>query len=104
MTFFEQITLARKTLGLMDTATAEEIRNAYREQMQAWHPDHCREPEKLPEYETKSRAVQEAYALLQEYTRDYRFSFRETDVNEQASGPQMWAQQFGFDPTWGQKK
>ena len=104
MSLFGRITEARQLLGLMDTASAEEIKSNYRELMKQWHPDHCPNERLREEFAARSRELTEPYELLQHYTGNYRYSFREEDVKEQAAGPEQWRQQFGFDPTWGSEK
>ena len=54
-----------KTLGVEKTASAQEIKKAYRKLAKEWHPDH----NKSPEAETKFKEIREAYEVLSDETK-----------------------------------
>jgi DnaJ-class molecular chaperone len=76
MANFEEIDKARKLLGLGDTATLKEIKQAYRRMALRYHPD--RGEEKRDEEMMKK--LNWAYKLLTEYCTNYSYSFKEKDV------------------------
>lgn len=53
-----------KILGVEKTATAEDIKKAYRREAKKWHPDLCKDETKKKEYEEKFKEVAEAYSVL----------------------------------------
>lgn len=79
MANFKNINAARKTLGLPDSATLEEIKHAYRVQVSECHPDKLEEDRKKT---GESRFIQltEARDVLLNYCFQYRFSFKKEDV------------------------
>ncbi len=79
MASFEQIDQARRLLGLGETATLEEIKQAYRRMAALYHPDRCPE-EKKSECEKLMGHLNEAYELLLDYCSRYRYSFNEESV------------------------
>lgn len=54
-------------------ADADEIRKQYRLQVIAWHPDKFTEPQKKAEAEEKTKALNEAYAVLSDPARRKRY-------------------------------
>ena len=54
MSKYEEITAARKLLGLSETATLAEIKSGYHKLLVQWHPDKCTDdPEKCAEMTRK---------------------------------------------------
>ena len=48
------------TLAIAQTATAEEIKKAYKRMAMQWHPDRCREPDARKQFES----IKHAYEIL----------------------------------------
>ena len=78
MTSFEEIDEPRRLLGLGETATIKEIKQAYRRMVQGYHPDIA---EQSAEAEEMTKALNRAYKLLTEYCACYKYSFKEEDVD-----------------------
>ncbi len=76
-----------EVLGVSRTASADEIRKAYRALAKRWHPD--TNPDK-PEAEARFKAVSAAYALLSDPDQRARFDRGEIDATgaERAPPPQ----------------
>ena len=79
MTDFDRINEARQLLGLGETATLKEIKEAYKRAANRYHPDKCQDGDK-PECEEMMKKINQAYQLLTRYCAQYRYSFREEDV------------------------
>ena len=77
MADFNEIDKARKLLGLGETATLKEIKEAYRRLAHDYHPD--RHGQSDQGHEAMKR-LNWAYKVLEEYCRDYEYSFRKEDV------------------------
>ena len=60
-------------LGLPPTATPDEIRQAYRSQVRAHHPDTRTTPQSRPSADQQLRRVLTAYALLRDPERRARY-------------------------------
>ena len=73
---YEEIDKARKTLGLGDRATLEQIKKAYRTLSKKWHPDTCGEKDKTACHE-KMAEIAKAYRVLMDYVKDYHYPFNE---------------------------
>lgn len=84
MASFKYIDAARKTLGLGEAATLEEIKDAYRQLALQFHPDRCA-VEKKKECAEKFRKISDAHEVLMNYCAGYRYSFAEKDVMKCAS-------------------
>ncbi|MCK9266080.1 J domain-containing protein [bacterium] len=71
---FKEIDQARKLLGLGETASLKEIRDAYRTLSLKYHPD--RNPVGATEELSETfKKITEAYNLIIEYCSCYRYSF-----------------------------
>ena len=79
MANFLEIDEARKILSLGDTATLKEIKATYRRLASHYHPDK-HTASGLAETEEMMKRLNRAYKVLEEYCRDYKYSFREEDV------------------------
>ena len=66
---------ARKILGLKETATATEIKAAYRSMVNRYHPDKNR-----GNTDNRMNSVNRAYEILEAYCRDYKYSFSAESV------------------------
>ena len=81
MADFTQIDAARKTLGLGEDASMEEIKEAYRELSLTFHPDRCPEKDKK-RCEERFKQINRAKDTIMNYCASYRFSFREPEVKK----------------------
>jgi DnaJ-class molecular chaperone len=81
MLLFEDIDRARKTLGLGETATVAEIKEAYRRLSLKYHPDKCAQRDKQ-ECEDAFKQINRAKQILTSYCDSYSYSFAERDVKE----------------------
>lgn len=80
---YEMIEEARKTLGLFDIVTAQEVKLAYRKLAKEHHPDRSY----LGIYDDgKFKKVSEAYRVLMSFISQYNYSLREEDVKKQLLG------------------
>ena len=79
MANFEQISEARKLLGLGETATTKQIKAAYRRAAHRYHPDRCPETEQAMCIEMMKR-VNDAYQIIVDYCSNYSYPFSEEDV------------------------
>ena len=101
MANFKQIDEARRLLGLDETATSEEIRDAYRELSLKYHPDRCKEEEKK-RCEEMMKKINYAKDTLLTYCASYRYSFKERDVRRSGFDTQTYEHLKRFyDGWWG---
>jgi len=70
-------------------------------ELNKWHPDKCKEkPERCKEV---TQQINEAYQIIIVYCKNYKYSFREEDI-ERVLGKNhenWWYKRFGDDPIWG---
>ncbi len=101
MADFKQIDEARKLLGLSESATFQEIREAYRRSSLKYHPDKCKGKSKK-ECEEMFKKINQANETLMTYCANYRFSFEEEKVKEAKSDKEMneHLKRF-YDGWWG---
>ncbi|MEA3255087.1 MAG: J domain-containing protein [Candidatus Altiarchaeota archaeon] len=97
---FKQINEARKTLGLGETATLREIKNAYRRMVKIYHPDK-REKRDRKDCEKHMKEINKAYELLTEYCMNYKYSFTKKEVEDSYS---RYMKGFSEDWMWGPGK
>jgi molecular chaperone DnaJ len=79
MVKFKQVDEARSLLGLDETATLEEIKDAYRQLSLKYHPDRLHRKEKKHAEEIMKK-INHAKDILLIYCANYRYSFKERDV------------------------
>ena len=92
----EDIEEARKTLGLRETSTLKEVKEAYRNLAKIHHPDKNGNAETMNE-------VSNAYNMIMQYIENYRYSFSQKEVRMQ--NPEIiWAEMVENDPLWGRGK
>jgi len=96
---YEEITKARKALGINEVASLQEVKNRYRALLKEWHPDLSAENKDMRREKTVE--IIHAYRLLMDYCEQYRFSFSREEVEKYISPEEMWAKRFGHDPIWG---
>ncbi len=99
MDLFTTITNAREILKLPESATLDQIKNQYRDQMKIWHPDACTESSGTCEDMTKR--ITDAYRILIEYSNNYEYSFKKEEVEKYISEKEWWISRYGSDPIWG---
>jgi DnaJ-class molecular chaperone len=76
---FEEMDKARKSLGLGEFASLDEIKQAYRNKAFLYHPD--KSNSENAEGEEMMKSLNQAYELLTEYCSRYKYSFTEDDVD-----------------------
>jgi preprotein translocase subunit Sec63 len=96
---YEEITEARRILGLNEGSSLQDIKNRYRDLLKEWHPDLSTENEEVRR--EKTVAIIKAYRAIMAYCEQYRFSFSREEVEKYISPEEMWAKKFGHDPIWG---
>jgi preprotein translocase subunit Sec63 len=96
---YEKITKALQILRLSDSATLKEIKSSYHALLKEWHPDLANGKE--DDFHEKTMEIIEAYRALREYCEGYRFSFSREEVENHLSPEELWMEQFGNDPIWG---
>ncbi|KIM09093.1 MAG: hypothetical protein KU28_00145 [Sulfurovum sp. PC08-66] len=84
----EEVIKAKTLFGLHDSPTLDEIKIAYRNLMHDWHPD------KRPDATDTSHAtaINEAYEMLMEFCKAYRYDLSEHSIHTRAQTPQSWWQ------------
>ncbi len=91
---YEELREALEVLSLPHRATLKEIKDRHRELVRRFHPDAGgAEGEQI-------RKINEAYRLVSDYCRDYRYSFSREEFLEQSPEERL-REQFGTDPIWG---
>lgn len=84
----ESIQKAVERLELPRCASVRQIQKRYRELVKAHHPDRQKGA-----HDPEMAAINEAYALLMNYCRNYKIPFDEDQSKEEPSD--WWKQQFG---------
>jgi DnaJ-class molecular chaperone len=92
---FSDLEQACKIFGLKEKASYAEIKKRHRELLRRHHPDHNKDAD-----EDQIRLINAAYAILEEYCANYRFSFSKKEFFEQNPEARLRAQ-FAYDPIWG---
>jgi DnaJ-class molecular chaperone len=97
---YERLKAARKTLGLGEEATMDEIKTAFRSLIRRWHPDKAvGNADGL--HKEKSCEIIEAYKTVADYCKAYKISFSREAVSRYRPHEESWWEQFGHDPMWG---
>jgi len=98
MNKYDEITRARALLELPERATMDEIKTNYREFINKWHPDKCREgKEKCTEMTAR---IVSAYRTIIDYCNNYRFSFSKEEIKNHLSDHEWWFERFGSASLW----
>ena len=77
---FKDIEKARKTLGLGDTASMEDVRESYRSLILKFHPDRHSGSKDKDIYEEKVKEINTAYEIIMNYCIRYSISFTRDKV------------------------
>ena len=85
MADYKEIDQARKTLAIGEEATLVEIREAYRRLAMECHPDRCQDEDKK-KCEEMFRKINDAYKTLLEYCANYKFVFKQHEVENASKG------------------
>lgn len=84
----ERILNAAERLKLPRFASIRQIQKRYREMVKAHHPDRQKGTQ-----DTEMAKINEAYAILMDYCRNYKIPFDENQIKEEPCD--WWMQQFG---------
>jgi len=99
---YQQINEARMVLELSEQATMEQIKSNYRNLIRKWHPDRCNEnSKKCKEMTTKIIA---AYRIINDYCKNYKFSFSEQEVGNYLSAEEWWFERFGMNSLYSDEQ
>jgi len=98
---FQQIDQARKTLGLDEEASMQEIKDAFRGLSLKYHPDRCVDKDKK-HCEEMFKKINHAKDIIGSYCAQYRYSFKEKDVKKNSMSKEEYEhlKRF-FDGWWG---
>ena len=96
----EKIAAARELLGLGESATLDEIKNAYRNQAKEHHPDTASPGS---DDNIEMHILTDAYQTLLSYCTNFRFPLV-IDELDSIDDEDWWMNRFGNDPLWGKGK
>ena len=99
MTNFKEISEARKILGLGETATLVEIKDAYKKLTLKYHPDRCKD-DKKKECEEIFKKITRANDILMAYCAGYRYSFKEKDAKKNTMDKETYEHLKRFYDGW----
>ena len=99
MDLFQKISDAREILELPERATIAEIKANFKRLLNQWHPNKCSDDiERCNEMTGKITA---AHKTVIEYCNRYSYSFSVEEVANYLSEEELWMEQFGNEPLWG---
>ncbi|MBU1853695.1 MAG: DnaJ domain-containing protein [Candidatus Omnitrophica bacterium] len=96
---FREIYEARKTLGLDESVTLQEIKSAYKKLALKYHPDRCKDGKKK-ECEEMFKKITHANDILMVYCAGYRYSFKEKDVKRNTMDKELYEHLKRFYDGW----
>ena len=99
MAGFKEISEARKILGLGETATLGEIREAYKKLTLRYHPDRCKD-DKKKECEEMFKKITHANDILMAYCVGYRYSFKKKDAKKNTMDKETYEHLRRFYDGW----
>ncbi|MGB2629859.1 MAG: J domain-containing protein [Candidatus Omnitrophota bacterium] len=98
---YKQIDEARKLLGLGESATFQDIKEAFRRMSLKYHPDKCKD-EKKKECEEMFKKINHANEVLMNYCLNFSFPFNEKSVKETRIEKELYDHYKRFyDGWWG---
>jgi len=99
MADFKEINEARKVLGLEESATLEEIKDAYKRLTLRYHPDRCKD-DKKKECEEMFKKIAHANDIIMAYCAGYRYSFKEKDTRKNTMDKETYEHLKRFYDGW----
>ena len=88
-----------EALGVAKTATAGEIKTAFRRLAKKFHPDQSKEPKAKERF----AEANQAYEIIGDEKKKAAFDRGEIDADGKPRAPEGFGQGFGFDPRRGQR-
>ena len=95
---YKQINEARRFLNLPEEASRNEIKKTFNDLIKVYHPDLCEADKDL--CKEKAEKLIESYKIIMEYCNNYKFSFKQDEVEKYLSRDEWWLSRFGDDPIW----
>ena len=95
---YEEITNARKILGIGELESLKNIKNKFKKLIKKYHPDVCKMGKEI--CRKKSEEIISAYKIIMNYCDNYKFSFNKKEVEKYLSNEEFWKKRFGNDPIW----
>ena len=99
MAGFKEISEASKMLGLGETATLGEIKDAYKKLTLRYHPDRCKD-DKKKECEEMFKKITHANDVLMAYCAGYRYSFKKKDARKNTMDKETYEHLRRFYDGW----
>ncbi len=97
----EDITQARKILGIYESETLKNIKNKFKQLIKKYHPDVCKMDKEV--CHKKTEEIINSYKIIMSYCDNYKFSFKKEEIEKYLSKEEFWEKQFGNDPIWSNK-
>jgi len=95
---YEEITEARKILGIEENEKLKIIKDKFKTLIKKYHPDVCQEKPEV--CRKKAEELIRAYKTIMEYCDNYKFSFKKEEVMKYLNIDEFWKYRFGNDPLW----
>lgn len=99
MVAFKEISEARKVLGLEESATLREIKDAYKRLTLRYHPDRCKD-DKKKECEEMFKKIAHANDIIMAYCAGYKYSFKEKDAKKNTMDKETYEHLRRFYDGW----
>jgi len=101
---FKDIETAKKTLGLEDVASIEDIKKSYKKLILKFHPDKHSHSKNKDIYEEKVKQINSAYRILMNYCARYPISFNQDEVKNIEEGEYQKTHLKNFYSGWISKE
>lgn len=76
-----------EVLGVSKTSSEEDIKSAYKKLALKWHPDRCKDPNKVQEHTNKFKEISEAYSVLSDPEKKKSYDqFGDENIGSQFEG------------------